>query len=298
MPRWQGKSKGNKLGYRIFVFVCRRLGVLPAYFLLRFVAFYFFLFSVSSSRQIYNYFNQRLGYGRLKSLLKLYSNYYVFGQTLLDKVIVMAGIENKFTYNFDGEEYLHKIVEQGRGGILISGHVGNWEAAGHLLKRLNTRVNVVMYDGEHEKIKDYLEGVTGGHNFRVIVVKEDLAHVYAIGEALQNNELVCLHADRFTEGSKTVVRPFLGAPAHFPMGPFILASTFKVPVSIVFAFKESAVHYHFYGSPLITFQNQPDRAVAIDDLINIFVQNLEQMIRKYPEQWFNYYNFWEEVSTK
>src|SRR5450631_1158962 len=160
MPRWQGKSKGNKLGYGIFVFVCRWLGVLPAYILLRFVAFYFFLFSTESSWQIYSYFHQRLGFGRLKSLLKVYSNYYVFGQTLLDKVIVMAGIENKFTYDFDGELHLHKIVEQGRGGILLSGHVGNWEAAGHLLKRLNTRVNVVMYDGEHEKIKEYLEEVT------------------------------------------------------------------------------------------------------------------------------------------
>ena len=293
MPRWEGKSKGNKLGYWIVVFVCRRLGIRPAYFLLRFVAFYFFLFSAHSSRQIFSYFHDRLGYGRLKSLLKLYSNYNVFAQTLLDKLIVMAGIENKFTYDFDGEVHLHQIVEQGRGGILLSGHVGNWEAAGHLLKRLNTRVNVVMYDGEHEKIKEYLEEVTGGTNFRVIVVKGDLAHVYAIGEALQKNELVCLHADRFTEGSKTVKRQFLGAPAYFPMGPFILASTFKVPVSIVFAFKESAQHYHFYGSPLMTFQGQPDRTAAIDDLIDIFVQNLEQMIKKYPEQWFNYYNFWE-----
>ena len=116
MPQWKGKSKGNKLGYRILVFVCRRLGVRPAYFLLRFVAFYFFLFSTQSSRQIFSYFHQRLGYGPLRSLLKLYSNYYVFAQTLLDKVIIMAGIENKFTYDFDGEEHLHKIVEQGRGG--------------------------------------------------------------------------------------------------------------------------------------------------------------------------------------
>ena len=298
MPQWEGKSKGNKLGYRIFVFVIRRLGVLPAYFLLRFVAFYFFLFSTRSSRAIYAYFHQRLGYGRFKSLAKLYSNYFVFGQTLLDKVIVMAGIDNKFTYDFDGEEHLREIVRMGRGGILLSAHVGNWEAAGHLLKRLNTRVNVVMYDGEHEQIKAYLEEVTGANNFNVIVVKEDLAHVYAIGEALQKNELVCLHADRFTEGSKTVVRQLLGAPAHFPLGPFILFSTFKVPVSVVFAFKESAHHYHFYGSAPITLEAQSDRGAAINNLINTFVNDLEQMIKKYPEQWFNYYNFWEEVSVE
>ena len=238
MPRWQGKSKGNKLGYRIFVYVIKYMGVKPAYFLLRFVAGYYFLVSWSSSKHIYAYFRKRLKYGKLSSLLKIYSNYYVFGQTLLDKVIVMAGIDNKFTYNFDGEENLRDIVKGGRGGILLSGHVGNWEAAGHLLKRLNTRVNVVMFDGEHERIKQYLQEVTGGHNFNVIVIKNDISHVYAIGQALQRNELICLHADRFLEGNKTLALDFLGDKALFPLGPFQLAAGFKVPVSNVFAFKE------------------------------------------------------------
>src|SRR5688572_9059070 len=223
MPQWDGKSKGNKLGYRIVFFVCKTFGVLPAYFLLRFVAFYFFLFSWSSSRWIYQYFTLRQGYSPWRSFLKLYKNYYLFAQTLLDKVIVMAGIENKFTYNFDGEENLRKIVENGKGGILLSAHVGNWEAAGHLLKRLNTRINVVMYDGEHQQIKEYLERVTGGHKLNIILIKEDISHVYAMGEALQKNELICLHADRFMEGNKTKLSPLLGEEAQFPVGPFLLA---------------------------------------------------------------------------
>ena len=45
----------------------------------------------------------------------MYTNYYRFGQTLIDKVVVMAGIRNKFTYHFDGEENLHKIVALKKG---------------------------------------------------------------------------------------------------------------------------------------------------------------------------------------
>jgi predicted LPLAT superfamily acyltransferase len=293
MPRWQGKSRGNKLGYRIFVFICRRLGVIPAYSVLVFVAFYYFLFSLHTTKIIYRYFRDRIGFGRVKSLFKVYHNYFLLGQTLLDKIIVMAGFGNRFTYDFDGEENLHQIVKQGKGGILISGHVGNWEAAGHLLKRLDTKVNVVMYDGEHQQIKEYLSGVTGGRNFNVIVVKNDISHVYAIGEALQKNELVCLHADRFVEGSKTAIQDFFGGKAKFPMGPFSLASTFKVPVSIVFAFKESPTHYHFYGSKLYEYHKGQSRHEYTEDLMNTFVADLEKMVKKYPEQWFNYYNFWE-----
>ncbi|HEX6891861.1 MAG TPA: lipid A biosynthesis acyltransferase [Chryseolinea sp.] len=292
MPRWQGKSKGTPLGYRIFVFVIRTFGLSPAYVLLRFVAFYYLIFSWSSSKHIYHYFRHFHRYGRLRSILSIYRNYYVFGQTILDKVVVMAGIDNKFTYDFDGEENLRQIVKGGRGGILLSGHVGNWEAAGHLLRRLDTRINVVMYDGEHQQIKDYLQQVTGGRNLNVILIKPDMSHVYAMGEALQKNELICLHADRYLEGNKTVVKRFLGEEAHFPQGPFLLSSTFKVPVSVVFAFKESPTHYHFYGSDLLERSKDESKADFMDRLLSNFTQELEQKVKIYPEQWFNYFNFW------
>jgi predicted LPLAT superfamily acyltransferase len=292
MPQWAGKSKGNKLGYRIFVFVCKTFGVLPAYFLLRFVSFYYFLFSWNSSRHIYHFFRYRIGFGKVKSFFRIYSNYYIFGQTLLDKIIVMAGIENKFSYDFDGEENLREMVAKGKGGILLSAHVGNWEAAGHLLKRLNSRINIVMFDGEHQQIKSYLDEVIKGKNFNVIVIKNDMSHVYAIGDALSRNELICLHADRFLPGNKTVTRNFLGAPANFPAGPFQLAAGFNVPVSIVFAMKESARHYHFFGSPILKKYEEESKTLFSERLSEIFKNDLEQKVKMYPEQWFNYYNFW------
>jgi predicted LPLAT superfamily acyltransferase len=223
----------------------------------------------------------------------IYRNYYVFGQTLLDKIIVMGGMDNQFTYHFDGEENLRHIVAKGKGGILLSAHVGNWEAAGHLLNRLNAKINVVMFDGEDQQIKQYLHEVTGGRNFKVIVIKNDLSHVYAIGDALAKNELICLHADRFLEGNKTVSRNLLGADALFPLGPFALANGYNVPVSIVFAFKERTTHYHFYGSqPLIRLADEDQNAFR-NRLITSFVGELEQKIRMYPAQWFNYYDFWK-----
>ena len=293
MPQWQGKSKGTPLGYRIIIFVCTRLGVFPAYVLLRFVALYYFLFSESSSRYSYQYFHRHQGFGAVRSRLKVYQNYYMFAQTLLDKMVVMAGIENNFTFDFDGEENLRDIIRGGRGGILLSAHVGNWEAAGHLLHRLNTRVNVVMYDGEHQQIKEYLERLTGGRNLNVIVIKNDLTHVYAISEALQKNELVCLHADRFLDGNKTVLKKFLRSQAKFPEGPFALAAAFQVPVSVVFAFKERTTHYHFYGSSLLQREDPESKGDFVQRLMIFFVEQLEEKIKMYPDQWFNYYNFWE-----
>lgn len=293
MPVWQGKSRGTPLGYRIFVSVLKNFGVVPAYWLLRLVALYFWLFSYKSSRPLFHYFHEKMGYGTMKSLRMLYTNYYRLGQTLIDKVVVMAGIRNKFTYHFDGEENLHKIVALKKGGLLLSAHLGNWEIAGHLFTRLSTRINIVMYDGEHRKIKNYLEQVTGKRNMNIIVIKDDISHIYAINDAFKKNELVCMHADRFLEGNKSIAVNFLGEPANFPMGPFVLAATFKVPVSYVFAFKETNRHYHFYASEMKQYHEET-KDKAIQNMLNDFVGEMEQKVKQYPEQWFNYYNFWQQ----
>jgi predicted LPLAT superfamily acyltransferase len=293
MSAWQGKSRGTPLGYRIFVWVLKTFGVLPSYFLLRFVVLYYFIFSFRASRQIYLLYRCKLGYSRSSSIIKLYRNYFLLGQGIIDKVVLSSGIKNNFSFDFDGEENLHKIAALKKGGILLSAHIGNWDVAGQLFKRLESRINIVLYDGEHEQIKEYLEGVTGKRNMHVIVIKNDLSHIYKISEALSNNELVCMHADRFMEGNKTLTAGFLGQPARFPMGPFLLASTFKVPVSYVFAVKESNFHYHLFASEIKDYT-----AVAKNDIIpqmlTEYVSEIEKKIKLYPEQWFNYYDFWEQ----
>jgi predicted LPLAT superfamily acyltransferase len=292
MPSWQGKSRGTPLGYRIFVSILRHFGVLPAYLLLRLVVLYYFLFSFKSSKLIFHYFHRKLHYSRMQSLGLLYKNYYRLGQTIIDKVVIMSGIDNKFTYNFDGEENLRRITALKKGGLLLSAHLGNWEIAGHLLKRLETTINVVMYDGEHQQIKKYMEGVTGKRNIRVIVIKEDLSHIYAISEALKNNELVCIHADRFVEGNKTMTSNFFDEPAKFPAGPFVLAATFKVPLSFVFAFKETDTHYHLYASEMKEYSGL-QKELVMQQVLKEFTVEMEEKAKLYPEQWFNYYNFWQ-----
>jgi predicted LPLAT superfamily acyltransferase len=291
MSLWQGKSKGNKAGYQIFVWILKNFGVSPAYFLLRFVVLYFFLFSYKSSRQIYSLYRQKLGFSRYQSLLKLYRNYFLLGQGIIDKVVVMSGIKNKFTYHFDGEENLREIASLQKGGMLLSAHIGNWDIAGHFLKRLDTRINIVMFDGEKEQIKEYLDNITGKKAVNIIFIKEDLSHIYEISDAFKNNELVCMHADRFLEGNKTIKTEFLGETARFPMGPFVLASRFKVPVSYVFAVKENNLHYHLFASKIKDYGHL-EKGALMQEMLLEFAKEMEIKVKQYPEQWFNYYNFW------
>jgi predicted LPLAT superfamily acyltransferase len=92
----------------------------------------------------------------------------------------------------------------------------------------------------------------------------------------------------FLEGNKTITHQFLGAEAKFPAGPFVLASRFKAPVSFVYALKETTFHYHFYGSEIKEYLDLPKEAL-LQQVLHDFVSDMENKVKKYPEQWFNYF---------
>jgi predicted LPLAT superfamily acyltransferase len=291
MPSWQGKSRGNTTGFRIFVWVLKHAGLTPAYLLLRVVAFYFFLFSGKAFHYQYVFFRQRLGFSARSAFLSIYKNYYWFGQTIIDRIVLMSGMKHPFRFEFEGEDFLREMVEQKKGGLLLSAHIGNWEIAGHLLKRLGTEMHIVMYDGEQQQLKDYLESITEKHSARIILIKNDLSHIYAIQDALNKNAFVCMHADRFLEGNKTITGTLLNKKASFPAGPFLLACSFRSPVSFVFAMKDRPLDYHFYASDSKIYTG--DKNAAMDEMLRAYCSSMENMIRKYPLQWYNYYDFWQ-----
>ena len=294
MASWKGQSRGNLLGYKIFVTLLKNFGLRPAYFILRFVALYFFIFSPASFRNIYQVYRHRLKFGFFKSILFVYRNYFIFGQVLLDKTATLAGFRSKFTFDFEGEQYLREMAAGNSGCLLISAHLGNFEMAGHMLERLEARVNVIMLDAEYQRIKNYLSSITQ-KSFHVIAIREDNAHVYEINTALDNKEILCIHGDRYLEGSKTLEIEFLGEKARFPTGPFYLAMKYGIPVSFVFAMKEGKSHYHFYATPPKYYQQQGNTArrdEMLKTIIQDYVSQVEQKLRQYPDQWFNYYNFW------
>jgi predicted LPLAT superfamily acyltransferase len=293
MSSWKGKTRGGVLGYKIFVWTLKYLGLSFAYFLLLFVVTYFIFSSSKAFRSIYHYFHKIQGYGFFRALTSIYRNYYLFGQVLLDKIAMLAGLQNKFTFDFEGEEYLRQMD---KGGLLISGHIGNWEIAGNLLNRLEKNVNIILFDAEHQQIKGYLSDVFKERRVNFIVIREDFSHLQEIREALGRGEIIAMHGDRYIEGNKVFRVNFLGKPALFPAGPVNLAARFGVPVSYVFAVKETRKHYHFFATPLRNIEfsgNLKKREFILKEAVEAYVTALERTVKRYPLQWFNYYNFWE-----
>ena len=293
MASWEGKSRGSVIGYRIFAWSIIHLGLDFAYFLLIFVSAYFVFASKKAFGSMFYYFHKRLGQSRLTSTISIFRNYYLFGQVLIDKTAVLAGLKDKFNFILEGKDHLFRMRD---GGIIISGHIGNWEVGGKALDFLDQKINLVVFDAEEQAIKKYMSGILTDRNVHFIKIGKDFSHLFEIKQALANKELIAFHGDRFIEGNQTVKIDFLGEPALFALGPWHMASYFNVPVSYVFAVKESRRQYRFYASPvkiIPSVKNPMTRSEVIKDSIKEYVSEFETITRKYPLQWYNYYNFWK-----
>lgn len=294
MNQWDGKSKGTLLGYKIFVFFIKKVGIQSAYFILYFVSSYYFLFLKKSNRAIFYYFNKRQGFSYFKSKRMVFKSYYTFGQTIIDKISISAGMRNKFTYEFDGIEILKKALAEKKGGVLISAHIGNFEIAEHFFGEidLDFQINLVTSDLEHSTIKKYLESISEKPNVKFIIIQDDLSHVFEINNALANNELICFTGDRYFEGAKSISENLLEQEAHFPAGPFLIASRLQVPVVFVYVMKEANLHYHLYA------REAKVKHRDANGLLKSYIESVEAILKKYPLQWFNYFDFWNQLENQ
>ena len=265
-----------------------------AYFILYFVSFYFCFFAKESTKSIYYYFRHRLKYTKAKSLISIYKSYFVFGQTILDKIAISSGLITKFTFEHDGGHIIIDALKQKKGSILISAHVGNFEIAEYFFGELeeNARISLLTTDVEHTAIKNYLESISKTPNINIIVIKDNLSHIFEINAALARNEIVCITGDRYIDGSKYLIEDLLGQVAKFPAGPFVLASRLKVPVLFVYVMKETSKHYHLY-----TRKAQVKHRDA-KTLLKEYTKSVESVLKIYPLQWFNYFDFWKAFSKE
>lgn len=292
--KWTGRTRGGIVGNWIFVALVRTLGLGSAYALLAVVSFYYLFFAPRALRATLDY-RRRLGLGG--SAFARYGwawrHFYTFGQILLDRVAIMTGAADKFRFEFDGREHLLDAINEGKGVIVVTAHCGSWAAAAHLLGGTGVRVNIVAYEGEAEHIRRLFERTFEGKAFSVIQIDGSAETILAVNAALARGEIVAMNGDRAV-GARCVTLPFLGAPVAFPAGPYMVAALTGAPVVHNFMMRDGAYRYRFHTFPAEhpSFDGRESRDELIRKWAASFVSHLEEMVRRYPMQWQNFYDFW------
>ncbi len=245
----------------------------------------------SARRAIYAYFRERFGYGRWKSLWMTYKNHCKFSQVVIDRFAMYAG--KKFKIDIDGyEEYL-ELYKQPSGFIQLSSHIGNYEIAGYSLVAKGKRINALVFAGEKESVMANRGKMFDGNNIRMIPMTADMSHLFVIDRALGDGEVLSMPADRVFGSQKAFSLDFLGAKAKFPIGPFILAATRSVPMLFVSVMKTHTTTYQITIRKIECGIEGTTRQRAAD-YARRYVAMLEQTVKDYPTQWYNYFDFWAD----
>lgn len=289
---WEGRTRGGKFGYLFFIYLIRYLGVNAAYIFLVLVVVHFIPFAPKATASLWFYSRKILKQNVFKSIGFLFKSYYCFGQTLIDKVAIGSKLAKKFQFKFENYKKFLEILNSDKGVIIVGAHVGSWEVGTPFFEEYGKKINIVLYDAEHRHIKEMLEKNKAFTDYKIIAVNNDsLDHVFSIKAALDGKEYVCFQGDRYVKDDKLLSCSFMGKEAKFPAGPFLLASRLKVQVVFYFAMREPHKTYRFY---FYTAQPAARKGGAKpeQELLEQYVQTLEDTLKKYPEQWFNYYRFW------
>src|SRR5690606_38215062 len=128
MAGWEGRSAGSNWGYRFFISLLRWGGLRSAYAFLPFVTRYYYWFRPAATRPLFYLYHHRLGLSPAASRRLIRKNLFYFGMSLIDKVAIVSGAGKELEHdNIEGTRHISAMLEKGRGGLVLSAHLGNWE---------------------------------------------------------------------------------------------------------------------------------------------------------------------------
>lgn len=303
---WSGLGeRGSVLGMRLLFAAYRRLGRGAFTALLYPVIAYFFLTARRTRRDSRAYLARVRK--RLNDLdrptpprLGSFAHVLEFGHAVVDKGAMWAGAFPLANIQFDDVTMFERFQADNRGSLFIGSHLGNLEvlrAFGETMHDMS--VNALVFTRHSPQFNRVLSNVSP----RVL---EHMIQVDSLGpesivrlqRKIRDGEHIAIVGDRVSvrHEERCIRAPFLGEPAPFPEGPFILASLLACPVYLLFCLKLEGTYKVFlepFADPLEL--PRKNRRAALEQVVGKYAERLESFCLMAPTQWFNFFDFWNQA---
>ncbi|ARA79010.1 glycosyl transferase [Pseudomonas ficuserectae] len=264
------------------------------------IVLYFFAFGRRARHSIWEY-QQRLADWSARPELRpsqrsVFGQFMAFAEALLDKLDVWNGKLGIEQIEIIDPALLRHNLRGERGQMLVGAHLGNLEVC-RALAELGEKVTMnVLVHTKHAERFNRLLGEAGATNLRLIQVSElDPAIMLQLSQRLDEGEWLAIAGDRVAlHGGRNVRVDFLGKPATFPQGPWLLAGLLKCPVNLFFCLKGPR-GYRVILEPFADAieWRRSDRAQVIAHWATRYAERLGHYCLEAPQQWFNFYPFWK-----
>ncbi|WP_428025197.1 lysophospholipid acyltransferase family protein [Arcobacter sp.] len=258
------------------------------YYLMYPVTFFYFIFASNVKESLKIYY-ETLG---LKFTNLIYFEHLrMFAICMVDRFISKVS-PSDYKYIYDDKEELTDILNSGK--ILLLSHYGGWATASNT-PHIKNKINIVMKEVLLNSIKN-IENSIENKNYKVNIIDLNEGGVSSsikIANALLSDEIVAMMGDRSNEKKYNEKVKFFDKYAGFNKNPFQIAYKLKKPIVIFFVSNIAKQTYEVkYFNIELNFNLKEKE--AIDIAIKEYVKLFEDILLKYPNQWFNFYNFWGE----
>lgn len=221
-----------------------------------------------------------------------------FGEAALDKLAGWRGDITEQEVELVGAEHYQTAINSGKGVLLLGSHLGDLELCRALgSRKQGLRINALVFTRHAARFNALLKQINPDSHLNLIQVQELGADTaILLKEKLERGEWVVIVGDRtsVTREKRVIWADFLGVPAPFPLGPFVLSSVLGCPVYLMFGLKEQGrfrVHFEPFadGQPL----PRQGRQQILASRVQAYADRLQHHCLQAPLDWFNFFDFWQ-----
>jgi len=212
------------------------------------------------------------------------------GQTLVEfSRFSKIGVEGVRKIVVGDTAVLEKVYSEGKGGIMLTAHFGNWELMGSWTIVCGYPTDSLIGRQHNEKIDNMLISFRQAMGVNIVSLAKSPRLVF---KGLKANHFAGIVSDQHNP-SEGVVVDFFGRPAATPKGPALFAIRCDCPI-MPFLLKRERYDRHLVisGEPIYP-PNSGDEEADIRTMTVAYTKFFENQIRKYPDQWLWTHRRWK-----
>ena len=197
-------------------------------------------------------------------------------------------------FEISNKEHLAEALELGRGCIILTGHVGFWEAGTFFLPLLGFTTGVVAKPMRNPLVDAFFSRLRQSNGSHIINSRKGARGIL---KSLQQNHVVCILLDQHLAGQGSVAAPFFGRPAHTTTIITQMATRYEIPIVTAFSYRQPDNSYLCQFSPMFLLEGDLSKANVLVNT-TLLNQKIETGIRQEISQWFWLHRRWRPCCEK
>jgi predicted LPLAT superfamily acyltransferase len=287
-------------GMRLLFWIYRLFGRWPFRIVLYPVLCWYVLTQAKARNASQTYLQQLNAHASLQvssSIFGVIQHFAAFAETILDKMLLWGGLFKVDRVEYHGQETLHRQVVEKKGAILVCSHMGNIDMCRVLSRRFpDVKLTILVHTKHAQSFNRMMAKLNPDSQLDLVQVTEMTpATAILLAEKVAQGGFIVIAGDRIpvSPNPRVTIANFLGRPAAFPIGPYVIASLLRCPVYLLFSLPVDGVpQVHFELLCESVNPKRSEREQIFQMLARKYAERLSVFCERAPLQWFNFYDFW------